>query len=77
MEIAKQHGGGDITRYIDLIIASRQTNQVRAANTDTVLRLKPPPRSSLRLLNPVGKASGPPSLVARKSASALFTGCVD
>ena len=31
MEIAKQHGGGDITRYIDLLIASRQTNQVRAA----------------------------------------------
>lgn len=31
MEIAKQHGGGDITRYIDLIIANRQTNQVRAA----------------------------------------------
>tara|TARA_R110002074_G_scaffold186573_1_gene351895 strand:+ start:458 stop:1690 length:1233 start_codon:yes stop_codon:yes gene_type:complete len=31
MEIAKQHGGGDITRYIDLIIASRQTTQVRAA----------------------------------------------
>jgi replicative DNA helicase len=31
MEVAKQHGGGDISRYIDLIIASRQTNQVRAA----------------------------------------------
>jgi hypothetical protein len=31
MEIAKQHGGGDITRYIDLIIAERQTTQVRAA----------------------------------------------
>ena len=31
MEIAKLHGGGDITRYIDLLIASRQTNQVRAA----------------------------------------------
>ena len=31
MEVAKQHGGGDITRYIDLLIASRQTNQVRAA----------------------------------------------
>ena len=31
MEIAKLHGGGDITRYIDLIIAERQTTQVRAA----------------------------------------------
>jgi replicative DNA helicase len=31
MEIAKQHGGGDISRYIDLIIAERQTTQVRAA----------------------------------------------
>ena len=31
MEIAKQHGGGDITRYIDLLIAERQTTQVRAA----------------------------------------------
>ena len=31
MEIAKKHGGGDISRYIDLIIASRQTTQVRAA----------------------------------------------
>ncbi len=39
MEVAKQHGGGDITRYIDLLIASRQTNQVRAAllkATDTL-----------------------------------------
>ena len=31
MEIAKQHGGGDISRYIDLLIAERQTTQVRAA----------------------------------------------
>jgi replicative DNA helicase len=31
MEVAKQHGGGDISRYIDLIIAERQTTQVRAA----------------------------------------------
>jgi len=31
MEVAKRHGGGDVTRYIDLLIASRQTNQVRAA----------------------------------------------
>ena len=31
MEIAKLHGGCDISRYIDLIIASRQTTQVRAA----------------------------------------------
>jgi len=39
MEVAKKHGGGDITRYIDLIIANRQTNQVRAAllkATDTL-----------------------------------------
>jgi replicative DNA helicase len=31
MEVAKQHGGGDISRYIDLLIAERQTTLVRAA----------------------------------------------
>jgi replicative DNA helicase len=31
MEVAKMHGGGDVTRYIDLLIASRQTTLVRAA----------------------------------------------
>ena len=31
MEISSRHGGGDIMRYIDLLIASRQTTQVRAA----------------------------------------------
>ena len=31
MDVAKLHAGGQIERYIDLIIASRQTNQVRAA----------------------------------------------
>ena len=39
MEISSRYGGGDIMRYIDLLIASRQTNQVRAAllkATDTL-----------------------------------------
>jgi replicative DNA helicase len=31
MEVAKLHGGGQIERYIDLLIASRQTTLVRAA----------------------------------------------
>ena len=44
-----------------------------AASTETVPSFRPPPRSSSRELNPVGNALDPPSLVAKKSASALFT----
>ena len=43
MEIAKKHGGGDITRYIDLIIAPDKPTQVRAA----LLKLRTPSRKEI------------------------------